>query len=444
MFFNALTQRHRVSDQYATRAVPAVKAPRIRTNFLAMMVWQVGNYLVPLATFPYLTRVLGAANFGVLGYAMAIATYGMLVTEWGFFLSGPKAVVDRRERPEALNELVWSTMIAKGCLCALSFAVLLTVVHFDRKLASVFPVVLAAWPMAIGNVFTLNWLLQGLERFPVFATVALAGRFAALPLTFIFVRDSGDVAFAAGIQGGAAVLTGLFSLVAARRLGVLRLPSASARSVCQRVRESADMFVSSASVSLFGITNAVILASMATPYQVGIYTAADKLKTVANMVPAQINTVCYPRIESLFKAQPRSAARLTVIGALATMATTLAGLAVVACASAPLTALILGAGYAGSASLLKLLCGATVFGNLAYFLGLQVLVPFGRARTRSLLMLAAGALNVGLALVLTPRFGAEGAAMSVLAAEAALLAVFVAMILSRPSLRHHFTQLLIR
>ena len=54
-----------------------MKAPRIRTNFLAMMVWQIGNYLVPLATFPYLTRVLGAANFGVLGYAMAVATYGM-------------------------------------------------------------------------------------------------------------------------------------------------------------------------------------------------------------------------------------------------------------------------------------------------------------------------------------------------------------------------------
>jgi PST family polysaccharide transporter len=435
---------HRVSDQYATRADSAAKASRIRSNFVAMMVWQVGNYLVPLATFPYLTRVLGAAHFGVLGYATAIATYGMLVTEWGFFLSGPRAVVERRGQPEALNELVWSTMIAKACLCSLSFAVLLVVAYFDRKLASVFPVVLAAWSMAVGNVFTLNWLLQGLERFSAFATVALAGRFVALPLTFVFVRHSDDVACAAGIQGGAAVLTGLFSLIAARQLGVLRLPSASLRSVSQRVRESADMFVSSASVSLFGITNAVVLASMTTPYQVGIYTAAEKLRAVANMVPAQINTVCYPRIASMFLAQPRSAARLTAIGALAIVSTTLAGLAVIAYVSTPLTTLILGAGYAGSASLLKLLCLASVFGNLAYFLGLQVLVPFGNARVRSLLMLAAGALNVGLAIVLTPRFGADGAAVSLVTAEALLLAVYVSMILSKPVLRHHFTQLLIR
>jgi O-antigen/teichoic acid export membrane protein len=427
-----------------TRTAAAPKTSRIRSNFVAMMVWQIGNYLMPLATFPYLTRVLGAAQFGVLGYATAVAAYGLLVTEWGFFLSGPKAVVERKGQPDALNELAWSTMAAKGCLCAISFAALLIVARFDSKLASVFPVLLTAWLAVVGNVFTLNWLLQGLERFSVFATVALAGRFLALPLTFVFVRHSGDVAFAAGIQGLAAILTGVFSLLAVRRLGVLRRPRVSVQSVLQRIRESADMFVSSASVSLFGVTNAVILASMSTPYQVGIYTAADKLKTVANMVPAQINTVCYPRIASLFNAQPRSAARLTVIGAAATVVTTIAGVAVIGYIAAPLTTLVLGTGYAGSASLLRLLCLATVFGNLAYFLGLQVLVPFGRTRSRSCLMLAAGLMNVGLAIVLTPRFGAEGAAWSLLAAEAVLLAVYVSMILHRPSLRNHFTQLLSR
>lgn len=133
-----------------------------------------------------------------------------------------------------------------------------------------------------------------------------------------------------------------------------------------------------------------------------------------------------------------------MVGALATVLATLAGLIVVGRISAPLTTLILGGGYAGAASLLNMLCLATVFGNLAYFLGLQVLVPFGNARFRSLSMLAAGVLNVGLAIVLTPRFGAQGAAVSLLVAEAMLLVVYVSMLLSKPALRHHFTQLLNR
>lgn len=433
-----------VSGEQMKHAGSVTTAARMRMNFLALMMWQIGNYIVPLATFPYLTRVLGVAHFGVLGYATAVATYGMLVTEWGFFLSGPKAVVECRDQPKVLNELIWSTMIAKSCLCAISFIALLVVAHFDSKLASLYPVVFAAWLTVIGNVFTLNWLLQGLERFSVFSTVALAGRFSSLPLTFIFVHHSSDVAIAAAIQGLTAVLTGLFSLVAAWRLGVLHRPSVSAHSVWRRVRESADMFVSSASVSLFGVTNAVILASTTTPYQVGIYIAADKLKTVANMVPAQINTVCYPRVAALFRGHPLAAARLTVIGTAATAVTTVAGVVAVAYLSAPLTATVLGTGFAASASVLKLLSLATIFGNLAYFLGLQVLVPFGNTRIRTMMMLAAGVLNVGLAIVLTPRFGADGAAASLLVAEVVLLGIYVLMILCKPLLRNHFTQLLNR
>lgn len=430
-----------MSEQEATDTVVATKPSRIRTNFVAMMVWQVGNYIVPLATFPYLTRVLGAEHFGVLGYATAIATYGLIVTEWGFFLSGPKAVVERRGRSDALNELVWSTMIAKGCLCVIAFLILLVVAYFDSRLAAVYPVILAAWLAVIGNVFTLNWLLQGLERFSVFSTVALAGRFLTLPLTFIFVHSSSDVAIAAGIQGAAAIFTGLFSLAAARRLGILRSPRASVRSVWQRIRESADMFVSSASVSLFSVTNAVILASTTTPYQVGIYAAADKLKTVANMVPAQINTVCYPRIAALFTTRPRAAARLTVLGASATVVATVTGVFIVIYLSVPLTKLVLGSGFEESASVLRLLCLATVFGNLAYFIGLQVLVPFGATRTRSMVMLAAGVLNVVLAIALTPRYGATGAATSFLVAEMAILGVYLWIILGKRALRTHFTQL---
>lgn len=439
---NASTWDCSVNDALAERGASASRTPRLRTNFVAMMMWQIGNYLVPLATFPYLTRVLGAAHFGVLAYATAVATYGMLVTEWGFFLSGPKAVVECRGEPDALNELVWSTMAAKACLCAASLAALLVVARFDTHIAAAFPVMLAACLTVVANVFTLNWLLQGLERFAVFSTVSLAGRFLSLPLTFLFVRTRDDLAIAAAIQGMAAVMTGLFSVIAARRLGVLRRPRLSIRSVWQRLRESADMFVSSASVSLLGLTNSVILGSTASVYQVGLYTAADRLKTMANMVPAQVNTVFYPRVAALSLSDPRKAAQLTAIGAAATLMLTVAGVAALTWLAVPLTALVLGSGYEGSAPVLRLLCLATVFGNVAYFVGLQVLVPFGETRKRSISMLAAGVLNVVLALVLTPRYGAIGAAVSFLIAEIAIAAVYVFIVLSSPVLRRHFSQLM--
>jgi PST family polysaccharide transporter len=417
-------------------------------NFVAMVIWQAGNYLVPLATFPYLTRVLGPAQFGLLAYVNAMAVYGTVFTEWGFNLSGPRAVIDCRDCPEALNELIWSTISAKACLCLLSFAVLLIVLHFDRQAALATHAVLLSWLVVIGNVITLNWFLQGLERFSLFAAISLAGRFITLPLIFVLVKSADDVAVAVAIQGAAPLLTGLLSLGIVFRLGLLHRPRTSWRRIWLRIKQGADTFVSTASVSLFSATNAIILGSLAGSYQVGIYSAADRLKTVGNMVPAQINTVLYPRVSALVaKCDPasgRAAARLTAAGAIATIATTGAGAAVFIGLAGSLTTFVLGGSYHGSAAVLTLLCIATVFGNLAYFLGLQVLVPFEAGWRRSRVMLAGGILNVALAFALVPSFGAEGAASAFLIAEAAILAVYLVVIVRTLPLRSHFTQLLNR
>ncbi|MEM5314010.1 flippase [Paraburkholderia sp. JHI869] len=424
----------------AARRMP--RAPRLGRNLFAMVAWQVGNYLVPLATFPYLTRILGPTNFGILGFASAIAVYGVLWTDWGFNLSGPRAIVECHGNKVAINHLIWSTIFAKALLCLVSLLVLGVAMRFDRHAAAALPVVLMSWIAVVSNVFTLNWVLQGLERFSLFAAVSLVGRFATLPLIFVFVKSADDIAIAAAIQAFAPCLTGLFSLLMVRSLGLLGPPGRAWRSALRRLVQGADMFLSTISVSLFGVTNTVLLATLNGPYQVGLYAAADRIKTVGNMVPAQINTVLYPRVSALMLDRPSSAAKLTALGAAATLAITGVGVLAVIALSGYVTSVILGRGFAEAAPVLTLLCLATMFGNLAYLLGLQVLVPFAHSKLRSIVMLLAGILNIGLSFALIPRFGARGAAWAFLIAEAVIFAVFVLVIARSSRMRAHFTQLL--
>ena len=407
-----------------------------------MIAWQVGNYLVPLATFPYLTRILGPANFGILGYASAIAVYGVLWTEWGFNLSGPRAIVECRGDKTAINALIWSVISAKALLCFVSLVALGIVLHFDRHAVAALPVVLMSWIAVVSNVFTLNWVLQGVERFSLFATVSLVGRFVTLPLIFVFVKGPGDIAIAAAIQSFAPFLTGLFSLLMVRKLGLLGRPGLAWRPAFRRLSQGADMFVSTISVSLFGVTNTVMLGALCGPRQIGLYAAADRLKTVGNMIPAQINTVLYPRVSALMLDRPKAAARLTALGAVATLGITGIGVLVVVALSGFVTNVILGRGFGAAAPVLEVLCFATVFGNLAYLLGLQVLVPFASGKLRSMVMFLAGLLNIGLSFLLIPRFGARGAACAFLIAEAVILATFVSVIVGSARMRAHFTQLL--
>lgn len=407
-----------------------------------MIAWQIGNYLVPLATFPYLTRILGPDNFGNLAYASAIAVYGVLWTEWGFNLSGPRAVVDCRGDRAAVNELIWSVISAKAILCLVSLLALSTVLYFDRHAVAVLPIVLISWTAVLSNVFTLNWVLQGVERFSLFALVSLAGRFVTLPLIFVFVKAPEDIAIAAMIQACAPCLTGFLSILMVHKLGLLGHPGQAWRLASRRLFHGADMFLSTISVSLFGVTNTVMLGALSDAYQVGLYAAADRLKTVGNMIPAQINTVLYPRVSALMLDRSKVAARLTVLGAAATLGVTGIGVLVIATFSSYVTHAILGGGFCDAAPVLEILSIATLFGNLAYLLGLQVLVPFANSKLRSIVMLLAGTLNIGLSFALIPRFGAYGAACAFLIAEVVILATFVSVIVGSTRMRAYFTQLI--
>lgn len=392
----------------------------------------VGNYLASFATFPYLTRVLGPTHFGILSYAMAMAAYGILLTEWGFNLSGPKAVVDCRGNRQALHELIWSVVGAKACLCVVSFVVLALLFCFNRHLAESGWVVLWSWLGVVANVLTLYWLFQGLERFRLIAAMVFANRMVTLPLTFLLVHGPDDVAIAAAIQASGPVISALLSVVIAGHRGLLCWPSTSPHAIWRRLKGGADMFVATASISLFGVANTVILASFAGPFQVGIYAAADKIKTVGNLVPAQLCSVLYPRVTAILHDNPKLAAKLTLIGAAVTVLITLAGVAFFGSFSEWVTRIVLGGEFHGASAVLVVLCCSTLFGNLAYFLGLQVLVPFGESRKRSLVILGAGIVNVALSLALTPHYGAMGAAVSFLIAEALVLVVYVVSIARVP------------
>lgn len=93
----------------------------ILKNAASLLLIQGANFILPLVTFPYLVRVLGPSNFGVLAFSFAVVAYGVLLADYGFNLSASKRIAEIRGDRRMLSKTFWSVLTAKAQLVSRPF-----------------------------------------------------------------------------------------------------------------------------------------------------------------------------------------------------------------------------------------------------------------------------------------------------------------------------------
>lgn len=115
---------------------------RVLDNIVSLTGIQMVQYLLPLVTFPYLTRVLGPANFGKVAFAVAFITYFQLITDYGFNLSATREISINRDDPRKVSCIYSSVMVTKTILMCITFILMLTVVLSIGRFRSDLPLFL--------------------------------------------------------------------------------------------------------------------------------------------------------------------------------------------------------------------------------------------------------------------------------------------------------------
>lgn len=106
---------------------------RVIENILSLFSLQGFNYILPLITFPYLTRVLGPDKYGLITFAMAFISYFQLVTNYGFNLSASREIALNRDNDVKVSKIFSSVMTTKTLLTVLGFLTMSIIVFsFDK------------------------------------------------------------------------------------------------------------------------------------------------------------------------------------------------------------------------------------------------------------------------------------------------------------------------
>ena len=165
--------------------------PSVHKMGLVLGLQSVGM-LLPLVSFPYLSRTLGPGPYGAMMFAAAFGGYLELVIAFGFDVSATGDVAQAGEDRQARGRILAGVLSAQ-ILLALAVTV-------PALVAGCFMPIFHQWPslLPLGIVaglvqgFTLTWYFQGINRLPFASLVTLLAQAVYVALVIAVVHHPAD------------------------------------------------------------------------------------------------------------------------------------------------------------------------------------------------------------------------------------------------------------
>src|ERR1700722_19643970 len=400
-------------------------------NIVALYGVQICTYALPLITFPYLARVLGPTGWGSVVFAQAIGVVIAVFVEYGFDISASRDTSRHRGEPRHLSELISGVLGAKAILAALCICGAIFSRRFSHHVA---PSLALFWSSTIWGVcqgINMLWYFQGLERMRLASALEIGGKVVATLSIFVLVHnpDDGWKVMAAQCVG-CVVAHGVTVVLAYREVGVV-WPTLS--SVLHALRLGWSMFLFRAVQGLTGSLNGLVLGWVAPMAALGQYAGAERISRVFQQGLWPINQALYPKLANQMR-DTRDDAMKMVKMSLFFLGALLPLFGLILFFSAPLLVhVVLGDAFRGSVPALRIFSLWIPLVALSTVLTFQLLLPNQLDYQFNAVVITAGLLSFGSALLLAPRFQAAGIAWSAVIGQIFTLMAF-AVILTRARL----------
>ena len=398
---------------------------RLIENIGSLYVLQGVNYLLPVVLLPYLVRVLGTEQIGLIAIAQALMQYFVVLTDYGFNLTASRDIAMYKGDSLRVSEIFSTVIFIKLILMLLSFLLLIVMVFSISRFRADWPVYLVSFLSVAGAVLLPVWFFQGLEKMKYITIVNVAGGLISTIAIFALVRDASDVLLAAGLRAGGVLLAGLLGLYIAWYIAPVRLTLPSLQGVIATLRGGWNVFVSQLSQTLLGTSMVPFLGLFYGNLIVGYFAIAQKLVLAAIGLSIPISNAIYPRVSALFaESQDLAIAFLRKALFFGGLLFLTAGLCLFLGADIAVR-LVTGEANSSISVLVKIMAvlPLTVFVDNVY--GTQILLPLGMEKQFMKAIVASGLFAVVSALLLVPTSGAVGAALTFVASEVLVLVLLI-------------------
>ena len=381
----------------------------LKKNIFYSGILTTANYIFPLITYPYVSRVLGVANIGVCNFVDSIINYFLILSALGIGTVGIREIAKNKGDNSNLQDTFSKLFTINTISTTIALISLLVAMHTVPKLQDNYELMWIGVLKLVFNYLLIEWFFKGLEDFKYITNRAILVRTIYVAAVFIFVREANDIIVYYFLTSATIIVNAIINVLYARKYIRFKLKFSSLRDYTKSI---CIMGMYSVLTSLYTTFNVAYLGFVSTDIQVGYYTTSTKIHTIVLMAFTAVTGVLMPRIASIlsdkrydeYKRLIKKAVNILLIFALPCVL-------LVEIFAPQIVYLIAGNGYQGAVMPLRIIAPLILVIGFEQILITQSLMPMGKDKAVLINSILGAIVGLVANVILVPKLAAIGSAI---------------------------------
>lgn len=389
----------------------------VKKNFIYNFLYQILIMILPLITTPYISRVIGPDGVGIQSYTYSIVSYFVLFAMLGINNHGNRSIAASRKDKEELNKTFTSIYLVQSIMSIIMILLYLLYIIFIVKENKLIFIIQSIY--IISALLDINWVFFGIEQFKLTVIRNTIIKLISVLSIFIFVKDSDDLylyslILALGILISQVVLWSYLN----RYISFIKVRK---NDILTQIKPIVVLFIPAIAISIYKVMDKIMLGSISNMTQVGFFENSEKIINIPLSVITALGTVMLPRMSSLYAdGDEKEANKYIGLSLEFVMFVSFGAMFGIIGISPILIPIFLGNKFIECVKIVSIISVTIIFLAWANVIRTQYLIPKKKDRIYIVSTIIGAIINFIINSLLIGRYGAIGAAIGTIFAEASV------------------------
>ena len=255
------------------------------------------NFLFPLITFPYISRVLSVEEIGKYNFSNSIISYFLLLAALGIDKYAIREGAKYRENKERFSSFASEIFSFNIVSTLVSYSLLFLFILFSKTLERYTVCILIFSLQIFFTTLGTEWVYSIFEEYRYITIRSILFKMISVALLFMFVRNEGDYLAYAAITVFASVGSNVLNFFNAKKICSIRFTlKIDWKKLFKPIM---IIFASNIAIQIYVNSDTTMLGYLKDDYAVGIYSVATKIYLIVKNLTGSILTVTIPRLAYL-------------------------------------------------------------------------------------------------------------------------------------------------